>query len=318
MIILVPEEIHDDFADAARTIVPQAELRPYAETHAAVDGLEDAEAVLRWVAGKRFSDMVAQGPRVRWLHTASAGVDHVLTPDVRAKDGLTVTDSGPAFEIAISEFVLAWMLMVARRLPELMAHQRAHHWHSVRQQELYGQTVGIIGLGPIGRGVANRTKAFGMKTLGLRRHDAPVPNVDEVLTGEAGLERILRESDYVVLAAALTDDTRALLGPSQLAMMRPTAWLINIARGAQVDEPALINMLKNDRLAGACLDVFAKEPLPADSPLWDMPNVHIAPHNSSGWSEGLRARQKALFLDNLKRFVNGETLEGVVDIQQGY
>jgi phosphoglycerate dehydrogenase-like enzyme len=100
--------------------------------------------------------------------------------------------------------------------------------------------------------------------------------------------------------------------------MRPTAWLINIARGAQVDEPALINMLKNDRLAGACLDVFAKEPLPADSPLWDMPNVHIAPHNSSGWSEGLRARQKALFLDNLKRFVNGETLEGVVDIQQGY
>lgn len=318
MIILVPEEIHGDFSDAARTVVPQAELRPYAETDAPVDGLEDAEAVLRWVAGKRFSDMVAQGPRVRWLHTASAGVDHVLTPAVRAKDGLTVTDSGPAFEIAISEFVLAWMLMVARRLPELMAHQRAHHWHSVRQQELYGQTVGIIGLGPIGRGVADRSKAFGMKTLGLRRHEAPVPNIDEVLTGEAGLERILRESDYVVLAAALTDDTRALLGPSQLALMRPTAWLINIARGAQIDELALIDALKSDRLAGACLDVFAKEPLPADSPLWDMPNVHIAPHNSSGWSEGLRARQKALFLDNLKRFVDGETLEGVVDIQQGY
>ncbi len=109
---------------------------------------------------------MADGPNVRWLHTASAGVDHVLTPEVRAKAGLTVTDSGPAFEIAISEFVLAWMLLVARGLPELMANQREHRWQSVTQRELAGQTVGIIGLGPIGQGVAVRAKAFGMRTLG--------------------------------------------------------------------------------------------------------------------------------------------------------
>lgn len=318
MIVLIPEEIFDTVSDATRETLPEITLRPYREDASPVEGLQDAVAVLRWVAGKRFSDLVTQGPKVRWLHTASAGVDHVLTPAVRAKAGLTVTDSGPAFEIAISEFVLAWMLMVSRRLPELMAHQRAHHWHSLKQQELWGQTIGIIGLGPIGRGIASRAKAFGMKTLGLRRHAEPVPSVDEVLTGDDGLERLLRESDFVVLAAALTDGTRALLGPAQFAWMQPTAWLINIARGAQVDEAALIAALHSEQIAGACLDVFAKEPLPADSPLWDMPNVHIAPHNSSGWSEGLRARQLALFLDNLKRFVHDEPLAGAVDIQQGY
>lgn len=318
MVILVPQEIHDEFADAARNSVPEAELRPYAEDDSRVNGLDEAQGVLRWVSGKRFSELVVQGPRVRWLHTASAGVDHVLTPAVRAKDGLVVTDSGPAFEIAISEFVLAWMLLVSRRLPELMANQRAHRWQSVQQQELSGQTVGIIGLGPIGRGVASRSQAFGLRTLGLRRHSKPVPSVDEVLTGDAGLERLLRESDYVILAAALTDGTRALIGAEQLAWMKPTAWLINIARGAQVDEPALIAALQSHQIAGACLDVFAQEPLPADSPLWDMPNVHIAPHNSSGGSHGLRERQKALFLDNLKRFVHGERLESVVNVTQGY
>lgn len=318
MIVLVPADMYDDLAASARSVAPVAELRPYREEDESPVGLDEAEGVLRGVAGKRFSDLTTRGPRVRWLHTVSAGVDHVLTPAVRAKPGLTVTDSGPAFEIAISEFVLAWMLLVARRLPDLMAHQKAHRWQPVEQQELWGQTVGIVGLGPIGRGVAVRAKACGMRTLGLRRHDTPAPSVDEVLTGETGLARLLDESDYVVLAAALTSETRALLGPAQLARMKPTAWLINIARGGLVDEPALIDTLRSGRIAGACLDVFAHEPLPADSPLWDLPNVYIAPHNSPGWVPGLRQRQKAIFLDNLHRFTQGESLEGVVDIEKGY
>ena len=146
-------------------------------------------------------------------------------------DGFTLTDSGPAFEIAISEFVLAWMLLVARRLPDLMAHQRGRVWQSETQQELWGQTVGIVGLGPIGRGVASRCRAFGMRTLGLRRTPQPVPSVDETLTGEDGLTRLLRESDWVVLASALTAESRSLIGPAQMAQMKPSAWLINIARG---------------------------------------------------------------------------------------
>jgi phosphoglycerate dehydrogenase-like enzyme len=145
-----------------------------------------------------------------------------------------------------------------------------------------------------------------------------MPGVDEILRGANGLERLLAESDWVVVAAALTDESHSLLGPEQLARMKPTARLINIARGGLVDEPALIDALRTGRLAGACLDVFAREPLPADSPLWDLPNVTVSPHNSSGWTEGLRARQKTIFLENLRRFAQGKPLENVVDIAQGY
>jgi len=318
MIILVPEHLCDELLGPAREAAPQAELRPYGENEATPDGLDEAVAVLRWVAGKEFARMVHQGPQVRWLHTASAGVDHVLTPDVRAKAGLTVTDSGPAFEIAISEFILAWMLMAARGLPALRANQREHRWQSVPQFELHGKTVGILGLGPIGRGTALRAKAFGMRTLGLRRSSVSVDGVDEVLTGPEGLARLLTESDFIVVAAALTGETRALIGAEGLARMKPTAWLINIARGGLIDEPALVAALQSGQIAGACLDVLAQEPLPPDSPLWDLPNVYIAPHNSAGGDPNLRARQKAIFLENLGRFARGEALVNVVDIMRGY
>lgn len=318
MIILVPDSVRGELAPRVREISPNIVLQAYTEEGPLPDQMDEAEGVLRWIAGKRYSALVAQGERVRWLHTASAGVDHVLTAEVKAKAGLQVTNSGSAFEIAISEFVLAWMLMVARRLPLLLERQRAHVWEWVPQQELYGATVGIVGLGPIGRGVAMRSKAFGMRTLGFRRQNKAVDDVDEVLTGPVGLARVLAESDYVVLAAALTDTTRALLGAEQLAQMKPGAWLINIARGAMIDEPALVAALQNKTLAGACLDVFAREPLPTESLLWNMPNVYICPHSSSGWTEGLQTRQKQLFLDNLRRFAGGEPLANVVDIARGY
>lgn len=318
MDILVPEHLYDELKDAAFGVAPTAVLLPYAEEGPTEVSWQSAEGVLRWVAGKRFAALVEGCPRVRWLHTASAGVDHVLTPAVKAKPGIVVTDSGPAFEIAISEFVLAWMLLVAHRLPELMALQKQHRWESLTQQELYGQTVGMIGLGPIGLGIAARARAFGMKTLGLRRRALPAANVDEVLMGTDGLARLLTESDYVVVAAALTGETKALLGPAQITLMKPSAWLINIARGGLIDEPALTDALLENRLAGACLDVFAQEPLPQDSPLWDMPNVYLSPHNSPGWTTGLRERQKTLFLSNLGRFSRGEPLENAVDLERGY
>ena len=318
MKILVPEHLDDELQAAAADAAPGVTLLPYSEDGPPEDAWLEAEGVLRWVAGKRFASLVENCPRVRWLHTASAGVDHVLTPAVKAKPNIVVTDSGPAFGIAISEFVLAWMLLVARRLPELMGFQREHRWESLTQQELYGQTIGIIGLGPIGLGIAARAKAFGMKTLGLRRRALPAESVDEVLTGADGLAHLLAESDYVVVAAALTGETKALLGSAQIAQMKPSAWLINIARGSMIDESALIDALREHKIAGACLDVFVQEPLPEDSPLWDMPNVYIAPHNSPGWTAGLRERQKALFLSNLGRFSRGEPLENAVDIERGY
>lgn len=318
MIVMVPASVHDDLTSLVASAAPMVQLRAYAEDDSAAQGAEEAEAVLRWVAGKRYETLVAEGSRVRWLHTASAGVDHVLTPPIREKDNLVVTDSGPAFGIAIGEFVLGWMLLVAHRFPEILTQQQSRTWKWVTQEELYGQTVGIIGLGPVGQGIAERCKAMGMRTLGLRRQAEAVPFVDEVRTGAEGLHALLAESDWVIVAAALTGESRALLGASEFARMKPTARLVNIARGGLLDEAALISALVEKRIAGACLDVFEKEPLPPESPLWQMPNVFISPHTSPGWTEGLRRRQIQLFVDNLQRFVRGEPLEGVVDQARGY
>ncbi|MBC8141004.1 MAG: D-2-hydroxyacid dehydrogenase, partial [Armatimonadetes bacterium] len=281
----------------------------------------DAVALLRWIGGKRFTSLISRGKNIRWLHTASAGVDHVLTPPVRERcerGDLTLTDSGPAFAVAIGEFVLAWMLAVSHRLYEHDWSRKGRLWQSYHHAELYGQTVGIIGLGPIGQGIAERCRAFGMRTVGLRRTDTPSPFVDETLTGADGVEELLEESDWVIVAAALTGETRALLGAEQFGRMKETAYLVNIARGGLVDEPALIAALQNHEIAGACLDVFDTEPLPYDSPLWHLPNVHIAPHNSSGKTDGLRERQKKLFLENVARFAAGQPLAGAVQIERGY
>lgn len=294
------------------------ELIPYSEIEDPPPGADEAVAVCRWTAGKAYASLVENGANVRWLHTASAGTDHVITPLIREKRGLVITDSGPAYEIAIGEFVLAWMLAVTRRLPLLWEWQREKRWEWLTQDELYGKTVGIIGLGPIGRGIAQRSKAFGMKTMGLRRRPIAVEGVDEALTGPEGLRRVLAESDFVVLAAALTAQTRAIIGAAELAQMKNSAWLINIARGEVVDQDALLQALQAGSIAGACLDVFEKEPLPQDHPFWEMDNVLIAPHSSSGWSAGLHERQKSIFLDNLQRFVKGEPLENVVDPAMGY
>lgn len=316
MKVLVPANVIADYVDEARAIAPSVTLIPYDD--GAVAGLDEAEGILRSWGVARWKQLVADGPRIRWVHTPSAGVDGVLVPAVRNKPGLVLTDSGPAFTDSIPEFVLAWILMVARRLPQFIEQQKQHVWEGIQQDELTGKTIGIIGLGPIGLGVARRAKAFGTHTVGLRRHDRPAENVDEVVTGSEGLDRLVRESDYVVIAAALTEETRHIIGAGEIAKMKPSAWIVNIARGAHIDQAALTVALQNDAIAGACLDVFDPEPLPADDPLWDLPNVYIAPHNSTGNAPSVRKRQRAIFLENLRRFSVGEPLENAVDFERGY
>jgi phosphoglycerate dehydrogenase-like enzyme len=209
--ILIPEVLFDFYAPDARAIAPSAAFIPYRDDETSPNGVEDVEAIAWWYTVQHIDEIVSHAPKLRWLHSGSAGVDRLLSPTVAARAGLTVTDSGPAFEISISEFVMAWILSVARRLPDLDTQQRRHEWNPLQQDEVWGKSVGIIGLGPIGRGVAARAKAFGMRTMGLRRSQKPAPHVDEVVTGTTGLMRLLGESDYVVVAAALTGETRALI-----------------------------------------------------------------------------------------------------------
>ena len=246
---------------------------------------------------------------LKWLHTFSAGVDAPVFQAIIDR-GTLLTNSSGASAPSIAQYALAMMLHRTKRIDEWRDQQRRHEWAMLNTGELTGQTAGIIGTGAIGGEVARLAKAFGMRTLGMRRSDKRTPHVDELVTRRR-LSYLLKQSDFVVLACPLTKETEGLIGERELRAMKPTATLINVARGRIVDEAWLIRALQERWIAGACLDVFTVEPLPESSPLWDMPNVIVTPHNS-GPSPLNMARAMAIFLDNLDRFANGRKLRNLV------
>jgi phosphoglycerate dehydrogenase-like enzyme len=315
--LLLPDHLVETLRDRIFQIAPQCEIVPITAEGEIEGDLGDAEVFfLRWGIGREtFQRLVAQIPNLCWVHTISAGVDHVLLPELAASDAILTNASG-IFNTPVAELVLAFMLAVAKRLPEFQQQQQAHRWHHLGLRALRGSTVGIVGMGEIGTEVARLCRAFGMRVLGLRKHPRPSEHADEILPPEC-LHDLLGRSDFVVIAAPLTEETQNLVGREELAAMKPEGWLINIGRGAIVDEPALIEALREHRIGGACLDVFSSEPLPEDSPLWDLPNVVITPHNA-GSSPHVQEREEELFLDNLRRYVAGEPLLNVVDKEAGY
>ncbi len=267
-------------------------------------------------------DLPELAPRLRWLQLTSAGVDRLLDGPV-LRSGITVTTASGIHAIPIGEYVLGAMLALAKGFPQAMAAQRERAWRPYLPEELHGKTVGIVGLGAIGREVARLARAFGMRVLACRRscrqpQERPpeAPEVDLLLPA-ADLPRLLAEADYVVLAVPLTPETRGLIGRDELAAMKQGARLVNVARGAVVDEEALVEALRSGHLAGAVLDVFQHEPLPADSELWDLPGVLLTPHVSGGTPRYME-RAIELFCDNLRRYLTGQPLRNVVDPQRGY
>ncbi len=317
MKILLPAHMLETLRDPVSQIAPGCTLVPVHPAEVPSADLSDAEVLfLPWgFDHSSLEPLLARLPRLRWVHTISAGVDHILLPALAAPN-VVLTNARGVFSVPIAETVLAYMLAVVKRLPEFLRQQQAHRWHKLELRELDGLTVGIVGLGDIGREVARRCRALGMRVLGLRRDAGPDTDADEVLP-PARLHDLLARADFVVIALPLTPQTRGLIDQAALAAMKPDAWLINISRGAVIEEAALIAALREGRIGGACLDVFAEEPLPAENPLWDLPNVIITPHNS--WSSPrLEARQVSLFLENLRRYVAGEPLLNVVDPEAGY
>ncbi|MCS7173578.1 MAG: D-2-hydroxyacid dehydrogenase [Armatimonadetes bacterium] len=280
--------------------------RPEALDHAA-----EAEV---WVGWDLPEEALERADRLRWVHSTAAGVENLL-PKLAGR-GLLLTNSRGIHAIPMAEHVLGCLLVFARNLHLAFRHQLHRRWQPEPGGELWGATVGILGLGAIGQEVARRCRAFGARIVGLRRVPAPVPGVEEVY-GPEGLETVLRVSDYVVLALPLTPQTRGLLGARELGWMRPGAVLVNVGRGALVDERALVEALRAGRLRGAALDVFETEPLPPDHPLWDLPNVLITPH-ISGNSPRYMDRAIPLFCENLRRYLRGEGLRNVVDPELGY
>lgn len=281
--------------------------------------LERADvAVLAGDLDERF----LRAPRLRWVHCDHAGLNRSARPEVFER-GLLVTSSAGRSSPALAEHALFFMLALAYNFPAFYEAQRAHRW-GVRGQEgmraLYGRTVGIVGVGHTGMELAVRAKACGMRVLGYRRRaTAPPPGVDRLYSAGRGdsLDDLLRESDFVVLAVPLSDATYHLIGARELALMKPTAYLVNMARGPIVDEAALLAALYEGRLAGAGLDTFAQEPLPLDSPLWDAPRTLITPHVTPQVPDRT-GRSVHIICENVRRYRAGEPLLNLLTPEDVY
>jgi phosphoglycerate dehydrogenase-like enzyme len=278
----------------------------------------DAEVYFSWffLKSTTLHRVLESAPQLRWHHAPNAGVNHILTPKYVERN-LILTNGAGVHAIPIAEFAIAYMLSHAKQLPKLHQQQTQHRWQKgLPIQELLDKTLLIIGAGGIGQEIASRAKAFGMRIFGSRRHPQPLPNFDKVV-GADEWKALLGEADYVVIATPLTWATKGMIDAEVLHLMRNSGYLINIARGAIVDEFALVKALQDGEIAGAALDTVFTEPLPAESPLWSLPNVFITPH-CSGNSPRVKERSLALFLDNLTRYRQGKPLRNVVDQTVGY
>jgi phosphoglycerate dehydrogenase-like enzyme len=320
MKLLLPTEFAPDLAPKLSHLDPDLQVA-WVDINGKFEGdPSDAEVYLNWFYLKPdlLHHVLAAAPQIRWHQTPSAGVNHILTPTYLERD-ITLTNGAGTFAIPIAEFVLTYILFHAKTIPQLLELQASHTWKRSIQlpmQEVWGKTLLILGAGSIGQEIAKRASAFGMQVWGSRRHPQPTPGFDRIV-GTDEWRSLLPEADYVVLATPLTPETRSLIDASALQAMRSTAYLINIARGAVVDEAALITALKEGWIAGAGLDTFHTEPLPPESPLWSLPNVFVTPH-CSGFSARIAERTIALFLDNLSRYQSGQPLRNVVDKTTGY
>ena len=264
----------------------------------------DAEALL--VAPRSVSqlrDLLPRARNAKWLHTLAAGVESLPFDELRNRR-ITVTNSRGLYADALGEFAVAAMLWFAKDLRRLVRNQMAKKWEPFDVEWLQGKTIAVIGYGGIGSAIGRRAQAMGMSVLPVRRSAG---DIDEVIP----------KADFVALSTPLTDTTRNLMNAARIAKMRSSAVLMNVSRGAVVDERALIEALREKRIRGAALDVFETEPLPAESPLWSLENVLLSPHSADHTADA-HERAMRFFIENLRRFERGEKLENIVDLEAGY
>ena len=269
-----------------------------------------AEVVFDFPSG-HFRDLEAVAPRLRWLQSTSAGIGQMVKRVGLDQTKITFTTASGVHARPLADFCLMAMLMFAKNYVWMDRDKKAKRWERYCGEELTGKTLAIVGVGRVGQEVARHGKRMDMRVTGMRRSSAPVPDIDK-LFDRAELHAMLREADFLVLAAPHTSETEGIIGEAELAVMKPTAVLINIGRGALIDEDALIRALQHKRLGGAALDVFRDEPPPPDSPLWNMPNVIVSPHSASTVTQE-NARITNIFVDNLRRYLRGEPLRNVLD-----
>jgi len=283
--------------------------------------LRDAEIVFTLSLRREQSRLCRQ---LRWIHSPSAAVHQFLFPELVDSE-IILTNSSEVHGPVVAEHIIALIFAMAKKIPQAVVLQQKHVWgqeamwnQAPHPREIAGATLGLVGVGSIGRRVAPMASALGMSVIAVREHveKGSSQGVASVFP-PSELDDFLSQCDYVALAAPLIPATEKMINAARLAMMKPGACLINVGRGPQVDEAALAEALRARHIAGAALDVFDREPLPADSPLWDLDNLLITPH-TAGLTENLWHRQYELFSGNLRRYLSKEPLQYVVDKHKGY
>lgn len=294
--------------EALRREAPEIEItasEDLQKLHAEVPGAEVILLAPRH--GRLLTDLWNDLSATKWIHALGAGVE-ALPFDLLRRSEIIVTNSRGLYADALGEFAIAGMLWFAKDLRRLVRNQDARRWERLGVERLEGKTAGIIGYGGIGQAVGRRATALGMRVISVRRQQE---------FGDATIDDVVAEADYLVLSTPLTASTFHLLNRERIAAMRPETVLINVSRGKIVDEAALTEALVAKKIRGAALDVFETEPLPAESPLWGLENVLISPHSADHTADS-HQRAMTFFIENLRRYQRGESLENVVDKEQGY
>jgi phosphoglycerate dehydrogenase-like enzyme len=282
------------------------------------DAAKDTAVILHWSGSRdRLRAAFLACPDVRWIHSRWAGVDNLLFPELVAS-AVPLTNGSGVFSQSLGEFALAAILYFAKDIPRMLRNQRAERWEPFDVDEIAGQTVGIVGYGDIGRAVARRAQAMGMRVLAVKRHFPKEGDalIEQFYKPEA-MREMLRRCDYVVVSAPLTEETRHMVSTAEFAAMQPSVVIVNVGRGPVIEEAALVRALKERRIRGAGLDVFEHEPLVVGDPLWEMENVLISPHTADHTRTWIDDAMR-FFLRQYERFVKGEALENIVNKRLGY
>lgn len=334
--VMVAMDFSDELIHAIRDVSPRLHVERH---HPKVADKAWANVDVLYT-GRRFPNL-DQAPNLRWIQLHSAGADHFWTEPISKREGVEVTTMSGIHAVPMAEFCLSMMLAFNYRLPTMLHFQAKNLWQTKDPDDLMtdlynprplrGQTVGIVGYGSIGRELARITRQMGMTVLAMKRDLMALQDTDYSAPGTGdptgdlpdrlyppeALVSMVRACDFVVLAIPLTPHTEKLISAEVLAAMKPTAVLINVARGGVVDEGALIETMREQRIGGAALDVFNQEPLPPESPLWALPNVILSPH-ISGNHATYHQHAAGMFIENLHRYLAGRPLLNLVDSGRGY
>jgi phosphoglycerate dehydrogenase-like enzyme len=319
-VLVLTADLADKDLALLEHLPPETNLAVGTSAEAFANLASDADVIFNWSAGgKLLREVFAMCPHVRWVHSRSAGLDTQLFKEL-VESHVPLTNGRGVFSQSLGEFALAAILFFAKDLRRMIRNQEAGCWEQFDITEITGKTLGIVGYGDIGRAVATRARAMGMRILAIKRHGPPLYNVDPLVNQfykpEDRIEMI-RHVHYLVTAAPLTPETRGMVGQAEFDAMLPETVVINIGRGPVIDEAAMIRALSENRIRGAALDVFDKEPLPEGHPFYKLPNVLLSPHcadHTPDWTE----QAMRFFLAQFERYASGQQLQNVVKKELGY